>query len=435
MRTATSLLFRVYQLLSYLLFIVAFPVFFIYSCLTGRHRTGLDERFGFFEPGVDGDQAAAQRLWLHAASVGEVQVARALIAELQKTFPDATLILSTMTEQGQRVARRQLGGQVRCIFAPLDLPVVVRRAVRRLRPSAYICLETELWPSLLHHLKEERIPAVLLNGRLSERSCRRYARVRDFMAGILESFAALAVITPQDGQRYLALGAPPPRLTVAGNAKYDLAVNTSSEVAAACRQRLGLTAAQPLLVAGSTHGGEEAKLLETFRAMKQRLPELILVLAPRHLERLAEVEAMLAAAGEPFERLSRCQHQGRATAVVVVDTMGELVTLYGAATFVFCGGSLVARGGHNPMEPAVWGRPVCYGPDMRDFRDAAELLEAAGAGFPVATPAELTATLLRFVDRPDLYATAGQRARDTALAQQGAARRQVALVKKVLNCP
>jgi len=431
-RIATSLLFRAYQLTSCLIFTVAFPVFFLYSCCTGKHRTGLGERFGFFKS-ADNGTSSAQRIWLHAASVGEVQVARALIDELKKEFPDAALILSTMTEQGQRVARQQLGPEVRCIFAPLDLPQVVRRAVDRLKPTVYLCLETELWPNLLHRLEDRRIPAILLNGRLSERSFRRYEKIRGFMARVLNGFAAIAVIRPDDAKRYVALGAAPQRVSIVGNAKYDLTVDTSTSVALRIRRQLGLAPDQPLLVAGSTHGGEEAMLLETLHAVQTRLPDLVLALAPRHLERLPEVTALLSGAGEPFDLLSHCKANGRTASVVVVDTMGELSSLYGAATFVFCGGSLVPRGGHNLMEAAIWGRPVCYGPDMKDFLDARELLETAGAGFTVASPQALADTLLRFIDQPDLYATASAKAQEVALAQQGAARRQVQLVKTLLN--
>ncbi|MDH5297385.1 MAG: 3-deoxy-D-manno-octulosonic acid transferase, partial [Desulfobulbaceae bacterium] len=300
--------------------------------------------------------------------------------------------------------------------------------------SVYVCLETELWPNLLLQLQRCRVPAILLNGRLSERSFRRYRLIRGFMAKVLACFARIAVIREEDAKRYIGLGAAPQRVSVLGNAKYALAIDTSPDTADRYRQWLGLTDDQPLLVAGSTHGGEEAMLLETLRAAKTKIPSLVLALTPRHLERLAEVESLLKTRDLPFDRLSSCKSRGRRSDIVLVDTMGELTGLYGAATFIFCGGSLVPRGGHNLMEAAIWGKPVCYGPNMKDFLDAKELLEAAGAGFLVASPQELADTICTFTNHPDQYREAGRRARETALTQQGSAKRQVQLIKELLNC-
>ena len=425
------MLYQVYKLFSYLVFAVAFPLFFIFSIITGKHRTGLKERFGFFEPTPEHDKS--YRIWLHAASVGEVQVARSLIDELKKEFPNATLILSTMTEQGHKVARRQLGNEVRCIFAPLDLPIIVRQVIKKLRPSVYICLETELWPNLLHRLKSDNVPAILLNGRLSERSCNRYGMAPRFMTRLLGCFAELATIRQEDADRYIAIGAEPQRVKVLGNAKYDLDIDTSAKTADRYRSLLQLAQGQPLLVAGSTHGDEEIQLLETFWAVKETLPDLVMAIAPRHLERLGEIEAAYLDRGIAFNRLSHCKAGDRDADLVLVDSMGELAGLYGAATYVFCGGSLVPRGGHNLMEAAIWGVPVCYGPSMKDFLDAKELLEAAQAGFMTKNPAGLAATIVNFAAKPDQYALAGQRARQTALAQQGSARKQVQLVKELLK--
>ncbi len=427
-----SLLYQAYKLISYLAVAAVLPFFLIYSVISGRHRHGLAERFGFFAPPSAGHDNPP-RIWLHAASVGEVQVARALIKELRQALPDATLILSTMTEQGQRVARRQLGNEVRCVYAPLDLPIVARLAVKKLRPTAYICLETELWPNLLARLKNDNVPTVLLNGRLSERSFNRYRLAPRFMARLLDCFARIATIRPADAERYIAIGAPRRRVTILGNAKYDLHIDTTPATAARYRDMLQLAVDQPLLVAGSTHGDEETMLTETFRRAKKTLPDLVMVVAPRHIERIDEIEAAYRELGLEMNRFSRCKTEGRTADIVLIDGMGELTGLYGAASYIFCGGSLVDRGGHNLMEAAIWGKPVCYGPSMKDFLDAKELLEAAQAGFMVNTPAELAAAIIGFAENPDQYAAAGQRARQTALAQQGSARKQVQLVLELLT--
>ncbi|MDH4321069.1 MAG: 3-deoxy-D-manno-octulosonic acid transferase [Desulfobulbaceae bacterium] len=427
-----SLLYQVYKLISYLAVAAALPIFLIYALISGRHLNGLAERFGFFAP-LSINHENSPRIWLHAASVGEVQVARALINELRQALPNATLILSTMTEQGQQVARRQLGDDVRCIYAPLDLPIVARLAVKKLRPTAYICLETELWPNLLARLQHDNVPAVLLNGRLSERSFKRYRLAPRFMASLLDCFSRIATIRPADAERYIAIGAAPQRVAILGNAKYDLHIDATPETAGRYRERLQLTAGQPMLVAGSTHGDEETMLVETFRRAKRSLPDLVMVVAPRHIERIDEIEAAYRVLGLEANRFSHCKTAGRTADIVLVDGMGELTGLYGAASYIFCGGSLVNRGGHNLMEAAIWGKPVCYGPSMKDFLDAKELLEAAQAGFMVNSPAELADTIIGFAENPEQYAAAGQRARQTALAQQGSAGKQVQLILEVLT--
>jgi len=374
-------------------------------------------------------------IWLHGASVGEVQLAWILIKELAKILPDANFVLSTMTEQGMEVAGKQAGEKVRCIYAPLDLAGMVGRAIQKIRPALYICLETELWPAFLLEAKRSGVKLVLLNGRLSERSFQRYKLVTGFMARILSCFSMISVIRLTDAKRYMSLGAPPEKVRVLGNAKYDqdmasLALESDEQY----RAWLNLHPGQPLLVAGSTHTGEEEMLLAVFQDLKKASgrQDMVWVVAPRHLQRLAEVAGMLEKKRVPYERLSQVKVSKRRTDIILVDSMGDLAGFYSIATYVFCGGSLVERGGHNIMEAAIFGKPVFYGPSMKDFSDAAELLESAGGGFQVNGPEALTESILYFMDHPEEYETAGRRAREIAASQQGAARKQALLVKEVL---
>ncbi len=423
---------RLYQLLGWLFFSVSFPPFFVYSVLTGRYRRGLSQRFGLYG-GLGPRRPDAPRIWLHASSVGEVQVARALLAELRAARPGAFFIVSTMTETGLATARQQLGEEVHCLLAPLDLAGIIDLALRKLRPDLYICLETELWPNLLLALRRQRVPMVLLNGRLSDRSLRRYRLVGDLMGKVLRAFDGIGVIRDKDRERFLALGAEPEKVVVCGNAKYDLAGRPAGG-SPQYRELLGLEPGRQVLVAGSTHSGEEEMLLDVYRTLcqDQRLAELVLVLAPRHLQRLPEIEALLEERNLGWQRLSVAATHGRRARVVLVDSMGELVSLYRVATFIFCGGSLVDRGGHNIIEAAACGRPVFYGPSMGDFADAAELLEAAGAGFPVRTPSELARQIFLQLDDWPAYEEAGRRGRQAALAQVGAAGRQARLALQAL---
>ena len=429
------MLYGLYQLLGWLTFIIVFPFFLVYSLCTGRYREGLGQRFGFL--GVAGQkQNQDMTIWLHGASVGEVLLARILIKELAKILPKADFVLSTMTEQGMLVARKPAEVNVRCIYAPLDLVGMVGRPIQKIRPALYICLETELWPAFLLKAKKSGVKLVLLNGRLSGRSFQRYQLVKGFMTGILSSFSMISVVQLSDAKRYMILGAEPGKVRVLGNAKYDQNMESLAlESEEKYRSWLNLRPGQPLLVAGSTHTGEEEMLLSVFLDLKKAtgMQDLIWVVAPRHLQRLNEGEGMLKQKQVPFERLSDVKVTERKADTVLVDSVGDLAGLYSVASYVFCGGSLVERGGHNIMEAAILGKPVFYGPSMRDFSDAAELLESVGAGFPVSGPEALTEAILYFMNHPEEYDTASRRAREIAATQQGAARKQALLVKEVLN--
>jgi 3-deoxy-D-manno-octulosonic-acid transferase len=429
------LLYGLYQLFGWLAFTAGFPFFLLYSLVTGRYRDGLGQRLGFLGAG-DRKQEHAMTIWLHGASVGEILLAGILIREIAAIMPEAEFVLSTMTEQGMEIARKQAGDKVRCIYAPLDLIGIVDRVIQKIKPSLYVCLETELWPALLLRARRSGIKLVLLNGRLSERSLQRYRLVKELMGKILSCFSMIAVIQQSDARRYMILGAEPKKVRVLGNAKYDQDVeHLASERKEQYSLWLNMYPGQPLFVAGSTHTGEEEMLLTVFQDLKRSsgMQDLIWAVAPRHMQRLPEVEAMLKVKQVPFERLSAVKNSERRTDTVLIDTMGDLAGFYSIASYIFCGGSLVERGGHNIMEAAIFGKPVFYGPSMKDFSDAAELLESVGGGFPVSGPDALTESILYFMDHPEEYSGAGKRARDIALTQQGAARKQAALLKEVLN--
>ncbi len=406
----------------------------LYSIFTGRYRDGLGQRLGFL--GMWQPHGPAPRIWLHGASVGEVVLAGILIKELAAILPEADFVLSTMTEQGMEIARKQAGDKVRCIYAPIDLAGLVGRAIRTVRPDVYICLETELWPAFLLEAKKSGSKLVILNGRLSERSYRRYRLAKGLMAEILSCFSIISVIQQSDAERFMGLGAEPEKVKVLGNAKYDQVVESLAPLSAEqYRMLLNLHPDQPLLVAGSTHTGEEEMLLAVFQDLKKSdgMQDLVLVLAPRHMQRLSEVEAMLRQKQAVFERLSGIKKSERQGDVVLVDSVGDLAGIYSIASYVFCGGSLVERGGHNIMEAAIFGKPVFYGPSMKDFSDAAELLESVGGGFPINGPEELTRKILYYMDHQPEYENAGRQAGEVAARQQGSAGKQAQLVKEILD--
>ena len=427
------MLYTLYQFFGWLFFIVVFPFASVYIGFSGKHRQGLRQRFGLVEA-VPLDEDKPVRIWLHAASVGEMQVAKALLPEIKKQLPEASIVVSTGNRHGLAVATQLLPDDVPCFFAPLDLIGVVNRTLKTIRPTIYVCLETELWPNIIRQAQQHGAMLFLLNGRLSANSYVGYRKIKGLMQDLLSCFVKISVIQGSDAKRFRALGADPTRMRILGNAKYDQTITlTDSGLAGHYRQMLNIHLQQPVLVTGSTHTGEEAMLIEVFRSLQQRLPDLVWVVAPRHLRRLTEVETLFEEQGLATMRLQQVQEQGRSTEVVLVDSMGELAGLYSIATYVFCGGSFVKRGGHNVLEAAVWGNPVFYGPHMADFSDAKALLEAENSGFCVKTPQELTSRLLYFIEKPEEYAVAGRGALKVARRQQGSARKQVALIKEALH--
>jgi 3-deoxy-D-manno-octulosonic-acid transferase len=335
-----------------------------------------------------------------------------------------------MTTQGKKVAREQLTPDVICLLAPLDAPLIVDRVLTAIAPDIYICIETELWPLLLHKAAARGVKLVLLNGRMSEKSCRNYLKIRYLFAGLLQKFDRIAVISTADRERYLAVGADDMLLSVEGNVKYDLSLPEGAET---LREHYGsmLDLREEVLITGSTHTGEEELLVPVFLHL-QAERELLWIIAPRHLQRLPAIMEMLTARGLGFDRFSDLRKgDKRRHSVVILDSLGELADLYGIATYIFCGGSLVERDGHNVMEAAIWGKAVCYGPSIGDFRDAVELLESVQAGFRVDDAQALEEKIRWFRNHPAEYENACRRAGDMAGAQQGAAERQAAII---LHC-
>jgi len=423
------------------------PIFVTCRLITRKPLTDLWQRFGVFTPPHPWNHP--QRLWFHAASVGEVQAAKALITTLRQRDTRADIIVSTVTAQGYLAATKQLAGVALCLYAPIDLPWVVERFINKLTPSVYICLETELWPNTLRLMRDHGITTLLLNGRLSENAFRRYSKISDFMRQVVRCFNAASVIQRLDRERYLALGLEPEKIQVHGNAKYDqhltpiVSLPSGQQETRGNEHRasvithyqclLGLKPHQRVFIAGSTHSGEEALILEAFRTLATAIPDLVLIVAPRHLERLDKIMTDWRGQGIHFCLLSAMTGSRHEKPIILVDQMGELANLYSIATYVFCGGSLVDRGGHNIMEPAFWGKPPLFGPHMSDFNDARSMLEGQDAGFLVQNTQELVARILYFHHHHDSYQQAGQRAATIALAQQGSATRQADIICHALD--
>ncbi len=391
----------------------------------------VEQRLGRYR-GVD-RSGQESLIWMHAASVGEVQAARALIAILEHKLPEALIFLTVMTRQGREVALSQLPAHVRCELAPVDTPQAVNKALWILRPNLYICLETELWPVMLTEARQRKIPMLLLNGRLSEQSFKRYQRISGTVQSILSGFTAVGIIREQDGERYQRLGVAAHKIQVCGNMKYGLETAAPESVQKKYKRLLNIDR-ETVFICGSTRQGEEELLLPLYKRLREATDaELLWVIAPRHLHRLPEIGSLLDQAGLEHELFSHCMHEKRRKNIVLLDVMGELADLYAVGDYNFCGGSLVAQGGHNIMEPIRWGKPVYFGSFMRDFQDAVELVLSAGAGFQVKDADELATCLVeQKLDAP-LYQQACSAAAQLARTQQGAVLRQAEMVLREMR--
>ena len=398
--------------------------------LVRRRRAGygqhLSQRLGRIGVGLPPEP----RCWIHAVSVGESAVAVPLVEGIRRRWPELGVVASTITPTGARIVAERLAGRAVHRYFPVDLPGPVRLALDAARPRFFIAIETELWPNFLRALAARGIPAMIANGRISDRSFRRYRRVRWLMRRVLANVSVVAMQSEEVARRIIALGALPERVVVTGNLKSDLLPGASDDLE--WRQRLGLDAGDRLWIAGSTHRGEEALVLDAFVHAKARCPGLALLLAPRHPERAGEVEELIRARGLTAARRSRLPQDAARGAVTILDTVGELAQLYALAEVVFVGGSLAPVGGHNMLEPAMRGKPVLFGPHTSNFREGAELLQMSGGGLVVKDGDELARELTRLLEDRDLAHRMGQAARDAFAGRQGAVSATLDLIARHL---
>lgn len=393
-------------------------------------------RLGLSLPEVPPPQSHP-RLWLHGVSVGEISAAAPLIKELQARFPQAQLFLSTGTETGQAVARRLYGQAGTVFYYPVDVPWSVGRVLDRIQPLVYVALETEIWPNFLLAARQRGVKLALLNGRLSAKSFRNYLRIKDQFTYIINLFSIIGVSTPQDQERFLALGAPPARLVCTGNTKFDRWPDEAVQVQLARFRHCLQLDDRPVFLAASTHPGEEEIILWVYGELRHQCPPLLLFLAPRHPERVAAVGQLVSGFGLPWQLWQPLKEgqTGRQAPVILINTVGDLFTLYGLADLVFVGGSLVPHGGQNLLEPAVWGKVPMYGPHVANFRFAQQLLEEAGAALPVQDGATLLAAARQCLTRPEERQRLGQRGQAALQVHRGAAQRQADLLGALISDP
>ncbi len=422
-----------YSLLLGLVLLVWSPSLLLSAVGIRRPREGRGERLGLYPEALLSRTREIQPVWIHAVSVGEVSAASILANLWMARRPGLMLVVSTVTATGREVARRSLPLAAGVVYFPLDLPVTVRRALAALKPRLVLLTETEIWPNFLRGCAASKVPVAIINGRISLRSFRGYRLVRPFIRRTLHCVDLFCMQTRTDADRILALGANPERVHVVGNLKFDAPPETDgSSLAEQWRQDLKIEGGQPVLVAGSTHAGEEEVLLEAFVRLRREFPDLLLILAPRHPDRLAAVEAVIVANGLTVVRRSALgKGSGQAREVVLLDTIGELCALYAISNVAFVGGSLVPKGGHNLLEPALYGRPVLFGPYMENFAEASEFFVKQGAAIQVTTAEELFRQVARLLRDPVARDRMGRAALEALAAHRGACERTVGLLEQI----
>lgn len=419
----------------YLLLLLFISPWLVWKAIrTGKYRRGMGQKLTGLTPKLSVEKP---RAWLHAVSVGEVLLLKPLIARLQTQHPEWEVVLSTTTNTGYDVAKKQYPG-LTLFYFPLDFTWAVKNALRRINPRLIVLAELELWPNFIQAATQQGIPLVVVNGRMSPRSYRGYSRIRWFMRWLLAKLDLLAVQNQAYAERLMDLGASPERIAVTGSMKYDgLAGDRHNFQTRHLARLMGLEAEQdqPLVwVVGSTQAPEEEEALRIYRVARREFPHLRLILVPRHKERFEEVAGILQASTLPFAR--RSQLDGKTAAqddVILVDTLGELSHVWGLADVAFVGGSLSQRGGQNMIEPAAYGAAVTFGPHIWNFQETVDRLMEYQAALLVADIDEWEQTTLRLFREETLRRTLGANARQFVLSQFGAAERTLELLQPFLG--
>ncbi len=427
-----------YNILFPLFFVLSAPFYFLKMWRRGNWRHGFGQRFGFYDANLKGQLTGARVLWLHAVSVGEVNLCARLVHELAPLLPDWRFVATTTTSTGMGELQKKLPAEVIKFYYPVDGFFAVRRAMDVIRPAALVLIEAEIWPNLLWHAHDLGVPLFLVNARVSEKSFRGYQRFGFLFRQFFETFRGIGAQNEADATRLRELGARAEAIHVTGNLKFDAAsaANPSKLNAAALLKQIGVEPKSLVLVAGSTHDGEELLLAKQCRRLRTQFPNLFPVLVPRHFERADAVMEQLHAAGLNYARRSTLKPE---TAVapgaldgLLVDSTGELRCFYETAALVFVGKSLTAHGGQNPIEPGALGRAMVFGPHMENFRAIAEDFVKSGGAVQVRDVTELEKVLAELLGSETCRNELGQRALEVVRRNQGASGRTVEMLRAQL---
>jgi len=422
-------MYLLYSVLLGLAVVLAAPWWLVRMLMQGKYRAGLGERLGQVPARLG---SAPGCIWVHAVSVGEVLAVSGLVAGLRARFPDRSVLISTTTETGQKLASERFGGE-NAFYYPADFGFAIRPYLRALQPSLIVLAESEFWPNFLRLARRSSARIAVVNARVSDRSLPRYLRLRALWRRVLRGLDVFLAQSAEDARRLVAIGAPQPLVRVAGNLKFD--VQPPEALPAGEMLRRILTPATAVVVCGSTAEGEEPVVLRAFGAVLQKHPRTMLILAPRRPERFDSVASLLAASGLRFWRRSQLAGNERLSGgVLLLDSIGELAALYSLASVAFVGGSLVPRGGHNILEPAQFGVATLVGPHTENFRDIIGIFERAGA-VKVVSLETFSGELMRLLDDAAARQELGRRAAEVVNQHRGATERTLDELEKLIATP
>ena len=405
------------------------PYFILRLFWLGRkmpsYKARIAERFAYFKA-----PSQACEIWVHAVSVGEVIAAIPLIKQLQQKFPDKQLVVTTMTPTGSERVSDAFGDSVFHVYLPYDYPGAIKRFINKIQPKTLVIMETELWPNLIHCCAQQSIPVIIANARLSERSHRGYAKVKSLTKGMMANIELILAQGQADANRFVALGADQNRVRTCGNIKFDISIPQEIKTKGhELRQSLGSD--RPVWVAASTHEGEEEQILDALHIIKEKYPQSVLILVPRHPQRFDAVAQMCQR--NNFKTVLRTENDyGQPLDVLVGDTMGELLVYYAASDVAFVAGSLIPHGGHNVLEPAALEMPLVSGPHVFNFTAINDLLLAENAISHVTDAKHLAATIIQLFEHPQQAQQMGAKAFVVFEKNQGALARQFEMISRVI---
>ena len=391
------------------------------------YRNRIKERYGYNAPIFQ-----PHGIWLHCVSVGETIAAIPLIKALQNHYPECPITVTTMTPTGSKQVTKSFGESVQHCYLPYDLPCAMHRLINTIDPKLVIIMETELWPNLIHQLHKKHIPVMLANGRLSERSEKGYQKVRAIVSPMLQEMSLIVAQYATDADRYKRLGANPQTTIVSGSIKFDIEITQALREDISRLKRDWNLNNRPVWIAASTHEGEDDILLNTHQRLLAEHPTLLLILVPRHPERFNDVFTLSTQRQLNTVKLSEHPEVNAHTQVLLGDTMGQLMMLYGLANMAFIGGSLIERGGHNPLEPAAYGLPLVMGKHVFNFSSICHMLQEHHGLTLVENESELTSTLQRWLNDPVQAQHCGQQALSVLKLNQGALDKHLTLIDQLL---
>ena len=421
-----------------LLTLIISPILLAALGVNKKYRTGIRQRLGFIPQNIRSALNGSRPIWLHAVSVGEVTASIPIIKKIKEEHPHLKLLVSTITATGNYTARQKVPEADCVMYFPYDYFFVVDRVIGIINPCIFIHTETEIWPNFLWALERRSIPSVIVNGRISSHSCRRYKLFGFFFRKVFNKVSVFGMQSSIDYERVLTIGADPRRVLLTGNMKFDQKISDLTHEEKVKRlEEFNLRPGNEIMIAGSTHAGEEAIVLDVFQQLLKEKPRLLLILAPRHPERCQEVERMVRERG--FTLIRRTQitkhDSSQCAQVILLDTIGDLSLTYGIGDIIFVGGSLVNIGGHNILEPLVYGKPVVFGPYMQNFSEIAESLMESKAGIMVRNGEELLLQAKRLLGNKAEAQALGQKGFQVIKQHQGATDKNMKIISRFIrNC-